>query len=133
MLRKNESHIKGVLSLFDEKKELFTNKNKDYGCSYLKAGKIIDLILEGKEVSLKTQEDHVSYQLLIRKLDKIIRYTTLKFGGGNDSVGEKLSETMGDDGVYGLMLSEFETNCSSDPARPDLWDSYRPTDVSRKV
>ena len=116
----DKDHVENVTKLFDKKKELFIAKNKDYSCSYLKAGTILDFIMDGEHVHLKTAEDHTAYQLLIRKLDKIIRYTTLRFGEGSDSVGEKLAETMGDDGVYGLMLSEFEDSCAKEVVKVEI-------------
>jgi len=97
--------IEKVKKLFEDKKDLFIDKNSNYGCSYIKSGELIHLILEGKELNLKTPEDHIAYQIIVRKLDKLIRFITLRFTSETDKVGEKCAETMGDDGVYSLMLS----------------------------
>jgi hypothetical protein len=86
----------------------FESKNKDYGNSYIKTGEIMALILDGKAPVVSTAEEHACYQLITRKLDKLIRYCNLKFMDKTNNVGEKLVETMKDDGNYSLMLAELE-------------------------
>ncbi|MEM4260774.1 MAG: hypothetical protein QXG00_06050 [Candidatus Woesearchaeota archaeon] len=106
------SHIENVYKLFDEKKELFINKNKDYGCSYIKAGMILNMILDNQKIILEKTDDHVAYQIITRMLDKIIRYCNLRFimKDKEGNVKEKSSDTLSDLGVYSLMLSELENN-----------------------
>ncbi len=107
---KYDDHISKVLNLFDTRKQLFFDKNSNYGCSYIKAGILMDTILEGNSLELKNSKDHMAYQLIIRKLDKLIRYCNLRFTGEKDKVGEKLNDTMSDDGVYAFMLAELDSS-----------------------
>ena len=101
-------HIEQVCDLFEDRKTLFLEKNQNYGCSYIKAGEIMQYILDGKQPKLVTAEDHMAYQIIIRKLDKIIRFITLRFTEEHDKVGEKTFDTMSDDGVYSFMLAQLE-------------------------
>lgn len=99
-----------IIALFDERKKVFEKKNADYGCAYIKSGELFEKIFpEG--ITLKTWKDHCSYQLMIRKMDKLLRYINLRFI--NKEIGaqvqESISDTLGDDGVYSFMLSELET------------------------
>jgi hypothetical protein len=103
-------NVEKVIDLFESRKQLFKDKNSNYGCSYIKAGQLMSFIMEGKELNLKTPEDHVAYQIIIRKLDKLIRFCNLRFTSEEDKVGEKCAETMADDGVYAFMLAEIEEN-----------------------
>ena len=105
-----KQHVERVKKMFDEKKDLFADKNSNYGCSYIKAGEILELLLGGRELKLKTHKDHIAYQIITRKLDKLVRYVNLRFGGEVDKVGEKCAETMADDGVYSLMLAEMDSD-----------------------
>jgi len=105
-----DRHIQQVKILFDEKKELFIKKNENYSSSYLKYTEIIELILENKELKLKTNNDHVSYQLITRIMDKLIRFCNLRFTDQEDKVGEKLQDTISDLAVYSLILSELQIN-----------------------
>ena len=41
-------------------------------------------------------------------LDKYVRYCNLKYSGEADKVGESICDTVGDLGVYALMLSAFD-------------------------
>ena len=115
--KENQNHIESVCKLFEERKELFKNKNKNYGCSYIKAGEILNYILDNKELILKTKEDHVSYQILTRMLDKILRYSTLRFTDQDDLVGEKIFDTISDLSVYALMLAEMEQSKDNEKSK----------------
>jgi|AntAceMinimDraft_16_1070373.scaffolds.fasta_scaffold17641_3 hypothetical protein len=105
-----QKHIDGVCDLFDSRKILFIEKNKNYGCSYLKSAEILKFILEDKELNLNTSGDHAAYQLITRMMDKIIRFCTLRFTEQNDSVNESIIDTAADLSVYAAMLSEIEKN-----------------------
>ena len=110
MKDEDKKHVDEVLKIFDDRKKLFVDKNTDYGCSYVKAGKIMELILDGEMPTICTPEDHMAYQLIIRKLDKMIRFCNLRFTFQEANVDEKLYDTMSDDGVYSFMLAEIEKN-----------------------
>ena len=103
-----------ILSLFDERKKVFKKKNADYGAAYIKSGELFEKIFpEG--IVLKTWKDHCSYQLMIRKMDKLLRYINLRFNQKTSpEVLESISDTLGDDGVYSFMLSELEEEENDD-------------------
>ena len=105
-----KSHVDNVCEIFEQRKDVFMKKNQDYGCSYIKSGEIMNYILDGKQPILKTAEDHMAYQLIIRKLDKLLRFCNLRFTEHKDQVGEKIVDTISDDGVYSFMLAEIEEN-----------------------
>ena len=107
-MNETEERVERVSKIFDDRKELFKKKNKDYGCSYVKTGQIMELILDGEPLNIKTAEDHIAYQLIIRKLDKLVRFCNLRFTGQENLVHEKIADTMSDDGNYAFMLSEIE-------------------------
>ena len=90
----------------DEKKKLFLDKNHDYGDSYIKTGKLLnELVPEG--IKLNTWKDHCEYQILIRKMDKLIRYINVKYKDSKTKVNECLSETLCDDALYCFMLAQL--------------------------
>jgi len=106
--------IERVEQIFDERKELFKKKNKNYGSSYIKTGEIIDLVLEGNPPILKNTVDIIVIGMIHRILDKIVRYITLRFTEQEDEVAENIAETMGDVGVYSFMLQELEEEKNHD-------------------
>ena len=66
--------------------------------------------MDGKPLILKTIDDHIAYQILTRRLDKITRFCNLRFGDEADKVGESIAETVGDDAVYAMMASSYEAS-----------------------
>jgi len=108
-VEKNPSRGQNIIDIFDKRKKVFINKNSDYGEAYIVSGKLFEKIFP-KGITLKTWEEHCAYQLIIRKMDKIVRYCNLRFSGKEKTqkVNESISDTLGDDGVYSFMLEELE-------------------------
>lgn len=113
-VKKKVSRKDKILSLFDERKTIFEKKNSDYGEAYIRSGELFEKIFpEG--ITLKTWKDHCSYQLMIRKMDKLLRYINLRFNQkSSPEVLESISDTLGDDGVYSFMLAELEEEDKND-------------------
>ena len=93
-----------VLEAMDKWRDTFGKKNRNYGDSWLLTGQTIALWFPDG-IELKTVRQHIIYGLLTRMLDKLIRLAHLELAGVPDEVGEASSETAGDLGVYGLMVS----------------------------
>jgi len=101
--------------IFDENKKVFLQKANDYGQAYVKAGELLEKIFpEG--LVLKTWRDHCSYQIITRKMDKLLRYANLRFLKRNNShsVKESISDTLGDDATYSMMLAALEEETEND-------------------
>lgn len=99
---------KAIVELFDKRKKVFLEKSNDYGEAYLKSGELLEKIFPNG-ITLKTWKDHCSYQLITRKMDKLLRYTNLRFSENSIKVkDEAISDTLGDDAVYSLMLEALE-------------------------
>ena len=96
-----------IRQIFEERKELFTKKNENYGNSFRKTGQILKIIFE-EPIKLETEKDYVTFGLVVRKLDKLVRYCNLRFTGEKDKVGESIKDTIGDDGVYSFILQGVE-------------------------
>jgi hypothetical protein len=103
-----KKEISKVIDIFMNREQLFIRKNENYGCSYIKTGEILAQIFQGSPITLQSPEDHAAYGIIVRKLDKIVRYCNLRFTGEKDKVKEDISETIGDDGVYSFMLEGLE-------------------------
>ncbi len=104
------------LKILEEKKIQYIDKNSKYGAAYIKIGEILNIILEGKPIVLKNSDDHISFALITRRLEKICRYINLRFltkdEDEDENYEETLSETLGDDGNQAFMLAAFETDNS---------------------
>ena len=97
-----------IKQLFEDRKELFVFKNQNYGNSWVKTGEILSLIFKNGGIHLKSREDFIGFGVIVRMLDKYVRYCNLKYAGEEDKVGESICDTVGDLGVYALMLSAFD-------------------------
>lgn len=51
----------------------YEEKNSDYGDSWRKVGEILHLLADGEPITLESPEDHISYGLFTRRLDKFAR------------------------------------------------------------
>lgn len=100
--------VEKVKQGFDEGKELFVAKNQDYGDSWIKTGDILGLIFKDKPIRLNNREDYIAFGVIVRMLDKYLRYCNLRFTDKQDTVGEKASETIGDLGNYAYMLKALD-------------------------
>ena len=98
----------GVISTFESRLDLFKRKNSNYGAAWVKAGLIMQFMLDGKEITLKNSDDINVIELYGRIIEKMIRFATLRFGGEADKVGEATIETMSDIGVQAFMIVEHE-------------------------
>lgn len=91
--------------LLKDLSELYKKKNADYGSSWEKTGKILNILFDGKEIKINSIKDYNVLSLLIRILDKVCRFTNLYFINKDMKVNEKLTETCADNSVYFAMLS----------------------------
>lgn len=80
----------------------YSNKNDDYGDSWRKVGEILELLADGETVELKTPEDHISYGLYTRRLDKLARSYHGEFFGDNPNY-EPTIDAHEDEMVYASM------------------------------
>ena len=106
-----------ILDLFDSRKEVFNTKDSDYGEAWVKSGELFEKIFPNG-IALETWRDHCAYQLITRKMDKLLRYINLRFvNTKNQKIKESISDTLGDDAVYSLMLSALEDEEINDKNR----------------
>jgi hypothetical protein len=107
-----------ILSLFELRKKVFVDKSSDYGEAYIKSGELLEKIFPNG-IILKDWRDHCSYQLITRKMDKLLRYTNLRFSKNKKDikVKESIGDTLGDDAVYSLMLEALEEETDNDKNR----------------
>lgn len=59
--------------ILSEGGETYARKNSDYGDSWRKVGEILHNLADGETVELNSVEDHISYGLFTRRLDKLAR------------------------------------------------------------
>ena len=103
-----KSRKQKIIDLFDSRKDVFDKKDSDYGEAWIKSGELFEKIFPSG-ITLNTWRDHCAYQLITRKMDKLLRYINLRFvNSGKQKVRESISDTLGDDAVYSLMLSALE-------------------------
>ena len=107
MKKNNNDFSEHVSKLFDLKKELFIKKNQNYGNSWIVAGQILAEIFKYAP-TLKTANDFTALSVVVRMLDKLVRYCNLRFTDDKDNVGESISDTIGDLGTYAIMLCGLE-------------------------
>ena len=98
----------GVIDTFKSRLDLFKRKNANYGAAWVKAGIIMQFMLNNKEIELHDSDDINVFELYGRMLEKMIRFMNLRFGGETDKVGEATIETMSDIGVQAFMIVEHE-------------------------
>jgi len=84
--------------------DTYKNKNSNYGAAWLLTGQTLALWFP-QGINLNTTRRQIVHGLIVRMLDKIIRFAHLELLGEPDKVGEQSSETSGDSGVYGFMAS----------------------------
>lgn len=83
---------------------VYEAKNADYGDSWKKTGEIFAILMDGREVSLKTPQQQNAYALMVRIIDKLSRFSNLYFSGDQMQVKtESLVDTMADCGTYCFM------------------------------
>lgn len=111
--------------LMDQWKDVFVKKNKDYGNSWEKTGKILEVIFDGKAPDLTDPVKLNVLALLVRILDKICRFCNIFFfKNSKGEINESLVETAGDAGVYFFMLAEL-TGRQIAPKSPQvLYEKY---------
>lgn len=98
------SYNEEVVKEMESRKQLFLDKNDNYGDAWKRTGVIISSMFPNG-IELKSEDDFIFYGVMVRKLDKFVRAMNLRFGKTSDKVGEKIQETLADDGVYSFMLS----------------------------
>ncbi len=87
--------------------ELYKRKNSDYGDSWKKTGKILNILFpEG--IAINEEKKFTEFSIIIRKVDKLCRITNLLFTEKNINIkSESIVETCEDDGIYSFMLAEY--------------------------
>ena len=90
--------------LFEERLQLFIDKNVDYGSSFLTAGEV-EQVLDDGGGPFDSTEDANLYKLFTRIQDKNQRFYQQAFGGGEQRVDESAAETAGDAAVYWFMVN----------------------------
>jgi len=92
-----------MAELFEQRLQLFIDKNVDYGSSFLTAGKV-EQVLDSGGGPFDSATDANLYKLFTRIQDKDHRFHQQAFGNGENAVGEDLAETAGDAAVYWFMV-----------------------------
>lgn len=93
-----------MATLFEQRFELFVNKNLDYNSSFLSAGEV-DMVLDSGDGPFDSAMDANLYKLFTRIQDKSQRFYSLVFCNNGDHVGESAGETAGDAMVYWAMIN----------------------------
>lgn len=88
--------------------ETYARKNKDYGDSWRKIGQILHLLADGEPVVLETPEDHISYGLYTRRLDKISRAFNGEFLADEMNF-ESIEDAHADEMVYASMSASNQS------------------------
>lgn len=82
--------------------ETYHEKNDDYGDSWRKIGKIMHMLANGRPITLDTPEDHISYGLFTRRMDKIARAFNGEFCA-DEMKFESVQDAHEDEAVYAAM------------------------------
>jgi len=98
-----------MAELFEQRLQLFIDKNVDYGSSFLTAGEI-EQVLDSGGGPFDSATDANLYKLFTRIQDKNQRFYQQAFGGGENAVGEDLAETAGDAAVYWMIINWMATH-----------------------
>jgi len=91
-----------VTKMMERWTETYRKKNANYGNSWLLTGQTLALWFP-QGIKLDTPRKFIAMGLVVRMLDKILRYANLELTAETDKVGEKPSESAFDLGVYGFM------------------------------
>lgn len=91
-----------VTKMMEKWTDTYRKKNANYGNSWLLTGQTLALWFP-QSVKLDTTRKFIAMGLVVRMLDKILRYANLELTAETDKVGEKPSESAFDLGVYGFM------------------------------
>jgi hypothetical protein len=92
-----------MAKIFEDRFELFVQKNLDYDSSFLSAGKV-EQALDNGDGPFDSVEEANLYKLFTRIQDKNQRFYSLAFTDNEDRVGEAAAETAGDAAVYWFMV-----------------------------
>lgn len=97
--------------------ETYEEKNDDYGDSWRKIGTIMHMLANGQPITLETPEDHISYGLFTRRMDKIARAFNGEFCA-DDMNFESVKDAHEDEMVYAAMHASNQNDRT--PDIPDL-------------
>lgn len=98
-----------MADIFERRFELFVEKNLDYNSSFLTAGEV-EQTLDSGDGPFDSEQEANLYKLFTRSQDKQQRFYQQAFCNGKDRVGEKISETSGDNMVYWAMITWLVEN-----------------------
>lgn len=87
--------------------ETYQSKNDDYGDSWRKVGEILYLLVGEEPITLETPQDHISYGLFTRRLDKFARAFHGEFVSDAEANHEPVIDAHKDDMVYSAMHSSL--------------------------
>lgn len=121
--------------ILEDSKQLYENKNEDYGDSWKLTGKILSLIIEQSDNEVleipADSEYFVALGLYTRRLDKLVRSFNNTFLQDDTQVDESVEETVKDQVPYAAMhaalASEMESVTVEDEPKdvevePDNWE-----------
>lgn len=105
----------------------YADKNDDYGDSWQKVGQILHLLAGEDGVTLTTPEEHVSYGLFTRRLDKLARAFHGEFFGDETNY-EPTVDAHEDEMVYAAMHASLLDSTDERRRNRRLSETYRDTD-----
>lgn len=88
--------------------ETYEKKQSDYGDSWRKIGYIFHLLANGHSIELETVEDHISYGLFTRRMDKIARAFNGEFLADEMNY-ESIEDAHEDESVYAAMAASNQS------------------------
>ena len=94
--------------------ETYEEKNDDYGDSWRKIGKIMHMLANGQPITLETPEDHISYGLFTRRMDKIARAFNGEFCADEMNF-ESVQDAHEDEMVYAAMHASNQEDRKDSP------------------
>lgn len=115
-------------AILKEGGDVYKTKNEDYGDSWRDVGRILHLLADGETIELETVQDHISYGLFTRRLDKLARAYHGEFID-DDPNHEPVVDAHEDEMVYAAMSA---TNLLSDYGHRRTGKENRGTDTGER-
>jgi len=122
-----------VKQVLEDSKELYGDKEDDYGESWRLTGKILSLIIEQQnqeEIVIPSDPDYlIALGLYTRRLDKLVRSFNATFIQEEVKVDESVAETVGDQVPYAAMQTEVSESLTE---RESQMESAKVEKTSKK-
>ena len=97
----NEGDMKTTPDMLREAADVFEQKNKEYGNTYMIHGPVMVQLFKDSLLTLITEDDYARFAILEKIVDKIIRYSRNFEKGGHD-------DSLLDISVYCNILRELD-------------------------